>query len=450
MYEVKEMKEIKILFCDDRPGRHEIFKARINEVIRTRKKALEVLKRPDHKILVYHSCGLEGSQHCPADWKGTADCNWMQGDCTKWQVKPVKTWLEEGEKFDLVITDINFEDGARGHRRKGFEIARYIFRNGSLPSTQFLLLTAYGDYIFIENEARKNLIEMQEGPITSLKNWLDFEGDPDKFSNDFGSRILTLIEDCIQEREKYDKVIKELIAPETYKIKILHRDPFWNDLGVIISEKKTNGRKMSLKLRAQRLEFWILAEKPQEYITEEELARRVKEIEEGHEKYEKLSPKERINILQKFGVNLKSENPPCNIMDDNLCNYATGNELPHPGKQGSQCQNVSGYCVKELYQKVRLESQIKEQTIRARINQVRKKVSEKKVNLSQPIPKENCSKDVFQHKENIFCGYCLIHHREKGKAGYALAASVEKIKIPKDKSIEDAIKEHLAIGTSNF
>ncbi len=118
------MRELNILFGDNVDWKHKAF----------REKVSAKLKQADKEITIHHTQSLSVRY----------ESNYTQ-TCKKLGAKSVETWVREEKKFDLIITDLDYElDIKMGDQQTGLDIIDYVNdSNVKWPWTKYIR----GDYL---------------------------------------------------------------------------------------------------------------------------------------------------------------------------------------------------------------------------------------------------------------------------------------------------------------
>jgi CheY-like chemotaxis protein len=416
--------DLDILFCDDQPEKHDLFLVHVANRLKKEFKS--------YNFTFYHS------QSLAEDYEDN-----YYGRCKDVGAKAVRTWLKEGKRFDLVITDMNYERGnvKMGTSETGLDIIREVhqYSQERSPWTRFILITAYPETAAVQRYVE--VAEMLENEKESLITLSATESIVNMES--VFARASLLVGKTVSDRQHYQKVQTQLTAPYLYDVTIISDEPSSEGIKVLVRQKGKSSREACIELKAHRYVFQALADPPKTFMKNGDLAREViklKRAEMGSE-FAKLRRSEQIRILTVAGIRYSRNNSEfCDIEnDDDFCRVARGSKV-NGGEVGYQCQEVlDSLCIKKFYLKednAGSERGEKEErarvanAIRGQIKKIREEVSKQRVPLIPPytefdvIGRMHHDENEAPHLKGFICGYCLIF-KLLGKQGYALTASVE-------------------------
>src|SRR5438270_13503022 len=109
--------DVSILFCDDELAKHEDFTALVElPVLKQLEEAQEEAARsgtrfPDYSISFYHSQSYDGPN------------NLTRVSC---RANNVSGWIQEGKRFDIVVTDLDFGGGRYGGHAEGIQVIKRL------------------------------------------------------------------------------------------------------------------------------------------------------------------------------------------------------------------------------------------------------------------------------------------------------------------------------------
>src|ERR1022692_347576 len=170
--------EVHVLFCDNEPGRHELF---LRFVLPSLKKAF-----PTYNVLAHHSQSL-GPEY-EANYDSTLKAK---------NAKSVWTFLADRQDWDLIISDIDFEKKYRmGSPRTGVDILRVI-DSKRLIWTEAILITRYSD------EQTHDLYDEIGGLMSGRHSVINLSlSDPEQNWRNIASKATEHLADALAVREK--------------------------------------------------------------------------------------------------------------------------------------------------------------------------------------------------------------------------------------------------------
>lgn len=267
-------------------------------------------------------------------------------------VRTVREWLtEEGRRYDLVISDLNFREAGFGGPRDGFKILRYI--KAHQPEAEVLLFTAYGPTV-IGPEAVDFAqdVELRKGA------WVEF----DLRSEDQGwgpvrTTVKVLLNLIDQRREMQRLMQDEDLLPELFHVVLRYRD----EEGNLDPQTYFAAGPLSIEVRPiaevrpvgaielhknQSCLFQFLARDANvRRVHSSQLILRQLNAARFQQTYRPLPPEAQERIVDWLHVGcIRAGIPP------SRCDFY-GKGVAAPGRMGYECYRQLGVCIRESYER---------------------------------------------------------------------------------------------------
>ncbi|MCS6859985.1 MAG: hypothetical protein NZT92_06675 [Abditibacteriales bacterium] len=190
------METYSVLFCDDFATQFEDFKILVQERLESEE---GIRLEPLHYAPCYERMpGLERVYGAG--------------------VKSVKELVgEEGNRYDIVVCDLNFQEAGFGGPRDGFKILRYIKERS--PDTEVMLFTAYGRMVFGSEAAEfARDVDLKKGA------WVEFDiKAPDRGWGPVRTTLKGMLNLVDQRREMQRLMRDEDLLPALYHVVLRYR-----------------------------------------------------------------------------------------------------------------------------------------------------------------------------------------------------------------------------------
>jgi len=443
-----------VLFCDDLDDRHQAFRKFVEnplkeqEFIGSARRSIKMAPKYDFEFFYSQSLDLDRECDIP-------------------NARPVKAFIAEGKRFDVVVTDMNFEDYGSGHT--GLAIIEFLALPENAPSrtqTKFIILTAHGN-ILGDDDARARYHKLRDDGVLYGYCWAELIA-----SRAPWEQLRAQIYDFIDAADRQRSLAESL---QLYDITIIRTPDVSRALGVIIQEKNAGtGASQARKVifmgpiesdldsitvapRGQGVYiFQALADSWPRFMPTGQLQKKTSDL------IRKLSTsgsttqfdkKKRTPLLRAAGINVSQTSNPniCDIGDVKaLCLVAKGERPVRPDEVGWNCQEkLDSYCVKRfLYQETTSSDEpspvVKPDSVRMFIKEVADKISQSNKSVStDTAAAQNSLRHEAEHVNGVMCGRCIIFNRGDHH-GYRLNGEVTFVEVESIEDIEPEVRKRLS------
>lgn len=387
------METYSVLFCDDFATQFEDFKILVQERLESEE---GIRLEPLHYAPCYERMpGLERVYGAG--------------------VKSVKELIEdEGNRYDIVVCDLNFQEAGFGGPRDGFKILRYIKERS--PDTEVMLFTAYGRTVFGSEAAEfARDVDLKKGA------WVEFDiKAPDRGWGPVRTTLKGMLNLVDQRREMQRLMRDEDLLPALYHVVLRYRsgeeiDPqtqfVEGPLQVEVTPKSLpltppsqggegGGPSIAFELtkNQSRLFQFLARERNLRRVHSAQLLLRRLNEANAPVVYKPFPESAKRALVEMLGVGCMAAG-----IAPQECDFA-GRGLALPGRMGYDCARRLGVCVREAF-----ERKVTRPDPQAELS---------------PASFTGCVREIREHIRRLNRHYENLLVNRRGY-GYGLAATVE-------------------------
>jgi hypothetical protein len=375
------METYSVLFCDDFATQFEDFKILVQERLASEE---DVQLEPLHFAPCYERMpGLER----------------VYGQ----SVKSVKELVGDGgNRYDIVVCDLNFQEAGFGGARDGFKILRYIKERS--PDTEAMLFTAYGRTVFGSEAADfAHDVDLKKGA------WVEFDiKAPDRGWGPVRTTLKVVLNLVDQRREMQRLMRDEDLLPALFHVVLRYRgdedlDPqtqFAADPLLVEVTPTDGGAPIAFELtkNQNRLFQFLSRERNLRRVHSAQLLLRRLNEANAQVVYRPFPDAAKRAMVEMLGVGCLAAG-----IAPQDCEFA-GRGLALPGRMGYDCARKLGVCVREAF-----ERKITRPDPQAELS---------------PTSFTGCVREIREHVRRLNRNYETLLVNRRGY-GYGLAATVE-------------------------